>query len=81
MSQSAGTVKRVSMELGGNAPLIVFDSADVEVAVQGTMTAKFRNTGQTCISPNRLESFECGFIELCCDSIPPPQDPGPEWYP
>lgn len=53
MSQSAGTIKRVSMELGGNAPLIVFDSADVGIAVQGTMTAKFRNTGQTCISPNR----------------------------
>ena len=54
MRQCADTVKKVSLELGGNAPLIVFNSADVQNAVQGTMFSKFRNTGQTCISCNRL---------------------------
>lgn len=53
MSQCAGTVKKLSLELGGNAPFIVFNSADVELAVQGTMASKFRNTGQTCVAPNR----------------------------
>lgn len=52
--QSADTLKRVSMELGGNAPFIVFDSADVDVAVDGIMTSKFRNAGQTCICANRI---------------------------
>ena len=54
MSGSAHTMKRVSMELGGNAPLLVFDSADVKVAVKGAMAAKFRNTGQTCVAVNRF---------------------------
>jgi succinate-semialdehyde dehydrogenase/glutarate-semialdehyde dehydrogenase len=49
-----GTVKRVSLELGGNAPLIVFDDADLEEAVQGAMASKFRNAGQTCVCANRL---------------------------
>lgn len=53
MRQCADTVKKVSLELGGNAPLIVFDSADIQTAIQGTMFSKFRNTGQTCISCNR----------------------------
>ena len=53
MMKCAGTVKRLSMELGGNAPLIVFNSADVGLAVRGTVAAKFRNTGQTCVSSNR----------------------------
>ena len=48
------TVKRVSLELGGNAPFIVFDDADVDQAVEGAMTSKFRNTGQTCVCANRL---------------------------
>jgi len=52
--QSADTVKRVSMELGGNAPFIVFDDADLEAAVAGAITAKFRNAGQTCVCTNRL---------------------------
>ncbi|MDQ3272725.1 MAG: NAD-dependent succinate-semialdehyde dehydrogenase, partial [Pseudomonadota bacterium] len=52
--QAAGTVKRLSLELGGNAPFIVFDDADVERAVDGVLRAKFRNAGQACISPNRL---------------------------
>ena len=46
MGKCASTIKRLSLELGGNAPLIVFNSADVETAVKGTMAAKFRNTGQ-----------------------------------
>jgi succinate-semialdehyde dehydrogenase/glutarate-semialdehyde dehydrogenase len=54
MRQSADTVKRVSLELGGNAPLIVFDDADLEVAVKGAMISKYRNTGQTCVCANRL---------------------------
>lgn len=52
--QSAGTLKRLSLELGGNAPFIVFDDADLETAVEGLMAAKFRNGGQTCVSPNRI---------------------------
>ncbi len=48
------TVKRVSLELGGNAPFIVFDDADIDLAVEGAMTSKFRNTGQTCVCANRL---------------------------
>ncbi|TWB12818.1 succinate-semialdehyde dehydrogenase/glutarate-semialdehyde dehydrogenase [Nitrospirillum amazonense] len=51
---AAGTMKRVSMELGGNAPFIVFDDADLDVAVEGAILAKFRNTGQTCVCANRL---------------------------
>jgi succinate-semialdehyde dehydrogenase/glutarate-semialdehyde dehydrogenase len=52
--ESAATLKRLSLELGGNAPFIVFDDADLEAAVAGLMTAKFRNAGQTCICPNRV---------------------------
>ena len=54
MANSAQTMKRVSMELGGNAPLLVFDSANVNVAVKGALAAKFRNMGQTCIAANRF---------------------------
>ncbi|WP_312847283.1 NAD-dependent succinate-semialdehyde dehydrogenase [Aliiroseovarius sp. M344] len=52
--QSADTVKKVSMELGGNAPFIVFDDADVDAAIEGAMIAKFRNMGQTCVCTNRF---------------------------
>jgi len=52
--ESAGTLKKVSLELGGNAPFIVFEDADLEAAVAGLMTSKFRNAGQTCICPNRV---------------------------
>ncbi len=52
--QCAGTVKKVSMELGGNAPFIVFDDADLDAAVEGAMASKYRNTGQTCICTNRM---------------------------
>lgn len=52
--QSADTVKKVSMELGGNAPFLVFDDADVDASVQGAMVSKFRNSGQTCVCANRI---------------------------
>lgn len=54
MKQAVDTVKKVSMELGGNAPFIVFDDADLDAAVAGAMMSKFRNTGQTCICANRF---------------------------
>ncbi|PMN94433.1 NADP-dependent succinate-semialdehyde dehydrogenase [Enterovibrio norvegicus] len=54
MSQSAPTVKKLSMELGGNAPFIVFDDADLDAAVEGAMLSKFRNAGQTCVCANRI---------------------------
>src|SRR6266403_1977141 len=54
MVQCAGTVKKLSLELGGNAPFIVFDDADLEAAVQGAIASKYRNTGQTCVCANRL---------------------------
>jgi succinate-semialdehyde dehydrogenase/glutarate-semialdehyde dehydrogenase len=54
MEQCAGTVKKVSMELGGNAPFIVFDDADLDAAGQGALASKYRNTGQTCVCANRL---------------------------
>ena len=54
MKQCADTVKKVSMELGGNAPLIVFDDADLDKAVQGAIISKFRNAGQTCVCANRV---------------------------
>ena len=54
MAQCAETVKKVSLELGGNAPFIVFDDADLDAAVEGAMASKFRNTGQTCVCANRF---------------------------
>jgi succinate-semialdehyde dehydrogenase/glutarate-semialdehyde dehydrogenase len=54
MEQCAGTVKKTSMELGGNAPFIVFDDADLDAAVAGCMASKFRNAGQTCVCANRI---------------------------
>lgn len=54
MQQCASTVKKVSLELGGNAPFIVFDDADVDAAVEGAMASKYRNSGQTCVCANRF---------------------------
>lgn len=54
MAQCAGTVKKVSLELGGNAPFIVFNDADIDAAVEGAIISKFRNTGQTCVCTNRF---------------------------
>ena len=52
--ESAATLKKLSLELGGNAPFIVFDDADLDAAVEGLMVSKFRNGGQTCVCPNRV---------------------------
>jgi len=54
MAQCAGTIKKVSLELGGNAPFIVLDDADLDAAVEGAIASKYRNTGQTCVCANRL---------------------------
>jgi succinate-semialdehyde dehydrogenase/glutarate-semialdehyde dehydrogenase len=54
MQQCAVTMKKISMELGGNAPFIVFDDADLDAAVQGALISKYRNTGQTCVCTNRF---------------------------
>jgi len=54
MAECAQTVKRTSMELGGNAPFIIFDDADIDAAVQGALVSKYRNAGQTCVCSNRL---------------------------
>src|SRR6201998_1881731 len=54
MQQCAGTVKKLSLELGGNAPFIVFDDADIEMAVKGAIASKYRNAGQTCVCANRI---------------------------
>ncbi|HSV34909.1 MAG TPA: aldehyde dehydrogenase family protein, partial [Ramlibacter sp.] len=56
--ESAATLKKLSLELGGNAPFIVFEDADLDAAVEGLMAAKFRNGGQTCVSPNRVFAHE-----------------------
>ncbi|WP_181449474.1 NAD-dependent succinate-semialdehyde dehydrogenase [Azospirillum thermophilum] len=70
MRQSADTVKKVSLELGGNAPFIVFDDADLDAAVQGALASKYRNAGQTCVCANRLlvqasvyEAFTAKLVE------------------
>jgi succinate-semialdehyde dehydrogenase/glutarate-semialdehyde dehydrogenase len=54
MAQCAPTIKKMSLELGGNAPFIVFDDADLDAAVAGAMASKYRNTGQTCVCANRF---------------------------
>src|SRR5258707_9845760 len=54
LEQCSKTVKKASMELGGNAPFIVFDDADLDAAVEGAIASKYRNTGQTCVCANRL---------------------------
>jgi succinate-semialdehyde dehydrogenase/glutarate-semialdehyde dehydrogenase len=54
MAQSAATIKKVSLELGGNAPFLVFDDADLDAAVEGAMISKYRNNGQTCVCANRI---------------------------
>ncbi len=64
MRQCAGTVKKVSLELGGNAPFIVFDDADLELAVAGAMASKYRNSGQTCVCANRILVQDSVFDEF-----------------
>ncbi len=72
MQQCAGTVKKLSLELGGNAPFMVFDDADVDAAVTGAIASKFRNSGQTCVCANRL-FVQAGvydeFIEKFADKV------------
>ncbi|MBK1780152.1 NADP-dependent succinate-semialdehyde dehydrogenase [Advenella sp. WQ 585] len=65
MQQSAGTIKKVSMELGGNAPFIVFEDADLDAAVEGAMASKYRNTGQTCVCTNRFYVHDRVYDEFC----------------
>jgi succinate-semialdehyde dehydrogenase/glutarate-semialdehyde dehydrogenase len=72
MAQSAGTIKRLALELGGNAPLIVFDDADLETAVRGTIDSKFRNAGQTCVCANRIyvqEGIHDRFVEALARAV------------
>lgn len=70
MKQSAGTLKKLSFELGGNAPFIVFDDADLDAAVAGAIVSKFRSSGQTCVCANRIyvqkgvyDAFTTKFVE------------------
>jgi succinate-semialdehyde dehydrogenase/glutarate-semialdehyde dehydrogenase len=89
MAQCAGTMKKVSLELGGNAPFIVFDDADLDAAVQGAIASKYRNTGQTCVCANRLlvqagvyDAFVAKLVEAVKalrigDGLAGPTDQGP----
>ena len=70
MAQCASTIKKVALELGGNAPFIVFDDADVEAAIEGALASKFRNVGQACVGANRFyvhdrvyDAFAAGLVE------------------
>jgi len=82
--ESSATLKRLSLELGGNAPFIVFDDADVDASVDGLMAAKFRNGGQTCVSPNRVyvqAAVHEAFVEklvarVAALRVGPPSDAG-----
>ncbi|OHY83072.1 NAD-dependent succinate-semialdehyde dehydrogenase [Marinobacter sp. AC-23] len=72
MRQASGTVKKVSLELGGNAPFIVFDDADLDAAVTGLMASKYRNTGQTCVCANRIyvqSGVYDAFVEKLKDAV------------
>jgi len=64
MQQSAATIKKLSLELGGNAPLIVFEDADLDLAVRATMASKFRNAGQTCVCANRILVHDAVFDDF-----------------
>ncbi|ENV07969.1 hypothetical protein F966_03829 [Acinetobacter higginsii] len=68
MKQCAPTIKKLSLELGGNAPVIIFDDADVERAVQGIMVSKFRNSGQTCVCANRIY-VQDGIYDAICERL------------
>jgi succinate-semialdehyde dehydrogenase/glutarate-semialdehyde dehydrogenase len=72
MAQCASTVKKISLELGGNAPFIVFDDADLDAAVEGAMQSKYRNTGQTCVCANRLlvqDGVHDAFVSRLADAV------------
>ena len=68
MAACAGSIKRLSLELGGNAPFIVFDDADLDAAVEGAMLSKFRNTGQTCVCANRIY-VQAGVYDAFADKL------------
>lgn len=68
MKQSANTLKKLSFELGGNAPFIVFDDADLDVAVNGAIASKFRSSGQTCVCANRIY-VQKGIYDKFCDAF------------
>ncbi len=68
MAQCAGTVKKLSLELGGNAPFIVFDDADLDAAVAGAIVSKYRNAGQTCVCTNRI-LVQSGVYEQFADKL------------
>ena len=68
MQQCAPTIKKLSLELGGNAPVIVFDDANLEQAVQGIMMSKFRNSGQTCVCANRIY-VQAGIYDALCERL------------
>jgi succinate-semialdehyde dehydrogenase/glutarate-semialdehyde dehydrogenase len=72
MAKCAGTIKKVSLELGGNAPLLVFDDADLDAAVDGAIASKFRNTGQTCVCANRLlvqDGIHDAFVDRLSEAV------------
>ena len=72
MAQCAPTIKRLSLELGGNAPFIVFDDADLEAAVEGALAAKYRNSGQTCVCANRFlvqDGIHDAFVEALAERV------------
>jgi succinate-semialdehyde dehydrogenase/glutarate-semialdehyde dehydrogenase len=89
LAQCVGTLKKVSLELGGNAPFIVFEDADLDAAVQGAIASKYRNTGQTCVCANRLlvqesvyEAFVAGLVDAVRklrvgDGLKGPTEQGP----
>jgi len=82
MRQSASTLKKLSLELGGNAPFIVFDDASIEKATEGLMAAKFRASGQTCVCANRLyvQSRICdAFVNHFADAVRKTMITGPVW--
>lgn len=69
IEQSASSIKKVSMELGGNAPFIVFDDADIDAAVQGAMASKYRNAGQTCVCANRIYVHDAVYDEFAAKLV------------
>jgi len=69
MQQSAASIKKISMELGGNAPFVVFDDADIDAAVLGAMASKYRNSGQTCVCANRIYVHDAIYDEFAAKLV------------
>ena len=68
MTQAAENIQKISLELGGNAPFIVFEDADLDAAVEGAMAAKFRNAGQTCVCTNRF-LVQSSVVNAFCEKL------------